>query len=491
MITMGALDQGLTLDELQPMVDAWRKASPEIAGTPTKEGWMEGGLWRDVENAAKKCLRTHARQEAAGCVFRYAGGMLVITLPSGRHLHYFRARITYVGKKQQIAYMGSDQKTKRWTELHTYGGKLCIIKGTPVLTDRGWVPIEAVTSLDLVWDGVEWVTQSGAVAKGVMDTIKAHGVRMTPDHEVLTVEGWKRASQSEGLDRAPCGLPDGYPLCRGERPQVTVGGNLYLREGSGPARYRVGEAGETGDHRFVWLPEESHDHQEADTTRAIETPSAPRLVEHAGPMLGTDASSLAPLRGPRDQSVPHLGRFIHGLLGRHGADIPARVDDRTEGQQRGLRARQLPMGDATGASQQSSHLDPDIGGRRADYGNGGPATAGGLSFDYLLQSAEVYDLLDCGPRHRFVVADENGQPLIVHNCENIVQALSRDILCDILLRLEGTYHPVMLVHDEGVFEEEIGHGSLEEVLVEMGRDVAFVPGLPLKGDGFENDFYMK
>ena len=126
MVTMGALEMGLTLEELQPMVDAWRRANPEIAGDLDEEGWPKGGLWRDVEKAAKRTIQTKRRHEAAGCIFRFAGGMLIITLPSGRHLHYVRAHIGKKpgAKKDNIAYWGVDQKTKRWGLLYTYGGKL-------------------------------------------------------------------------------------------------------------------------------------------------------------------------------------------------------------------------------------------------------------------------------------------------------------------------------------------------------------------------------
>lgn len=124
LIQMGALDMGLDLEELQPMVDAWRLANPEIAGVIGEDGWPEGGLWRDVESAAKKCIKTKRRQEVAGCIFRMGGGNLVITLPSGRHLHYVRAHMRLNGKKWSIAYWGVDQKTKRWGMIFTYGGKL-------------------------------------------------------------------------------------------------------------------------------------------------------------------------------------------------------------------------------------------------------------------------------------------------------------------------------------------------------------------------------
>lgn len=125
LVTMGALEMGLSFEELQPMVLAWRQTNPEIAGVENEEtGYWEGGLWRDVEKAAKTCLRTHARQEAAGCLFRYAGGGLVITLPSGRNLHYTGAHLAKKDSWTQIAYWGVDQKTKRWGLQYTYGGKL-------------------------------------------------------------------------------------------------------------------------------------------------------------------------------------------------------------------------------------------------------------------------------------------------------------------------------------------------------------------------------
>ena len=125
MINMGALEQGLTREELQPMVDAWRDASPEIAGTRNKRGYREGGIWAALEKAAKDCLRTKTRQEAGKCVFRFAGGKLVITMPSGRHLHYVRARLERDDKgREQITYWGVDQRTKRWGKQTTWGGKL-------------------------------------------------------------------------------------------------------------------------------------------------------------------------------------------------------------------------------------------------------------------------------------------------------------------------------------------------------------------------------
>jgi hypothetical protein len=73
----------------------------------------------------------------------------------------------------------------------------CISEGTEVLTDRGWVCIEGIKVSDKVHDGVEFVSHHGIVDKSVQGCIEIDGVYMTPDHEVLTDEGWVRAERCE------------------------------------------------------------------------------------------------------------------------------------------------------------------------------------------------------------------------------------------------------------------------------------------------------
>lgn len=146
-----------------------------------------------------------ARYEAGNLAFRFDAGWLRMLLPSGRYLCYPAAEIDDSGK---LSYEGVNQYTRKWTRLETYGGKLCVAKGTPVLTDKGWVPIERVTASEKVWDGEEWVQHKGLANQGVKRVIKAHGVWMTPDHEILTTKGWVRASQSKGLNRLACRIPD-------------------------------------------------------------------------------------------------------------------------------------------------------------------------------------------------------------------------------------------------------------------------------------------
>ena len=110
---------------------------------------------------------------------------------------------------------------------------------------------------------------------------------------------------------------------------------------------------------------------------------------------------------------------------------------------------------------------------------------------FILQAGRtepVYDIVNAGPRHRFVVKGET-EPIIVHNC---VQAIARDCLFESLSRLANAgYQTVFHVHDEVILDTPIGHGSLEEVTGIMGQPIPWAPGLPLKAAGFETEFYKK
>jgi hypothetical protein len=64
------------------------------------------------------------------------------------------------------------------------------------------MPIEQVGQDDLVWDGVEWVTHSGVVEQGDRETIDFGGVRVTPDHKVLTRAGWLASAETTHQEAA-------------------------------------------------------------------------------------------------------------------------------------------------------------------------------------------------------------------------------------------------------------------------------------------------
>lgn len=117
---MGALEMGLTEDELQPLVDAWRSSNPMVTA-----------LWWDVDRAVKTCVKERVNTDVHGIKFSYKSGFLFIELPSGRKLAYVKPRIgenKFGG--ESVTYEGVGA-TKKWERLESYGPKFVenIIQG--------------------------------------------------------------------------------------------------------------------------------------------------------------------------------------------------------------------------------------------------------------------------------------------------------------------------------------------------------------------------
>ncbi|MCI7077631.1 MAG: DNA polymerase [Veillonellaceae bacterium] len=109
---MGALEMGLSEDELQPLVNAWRNANPMITV-----------LWWEVDRAIKRTVKERVATEAGCLHFIYESGFLFIILPSGRRLAYVKPRmgINKFGS-ESVTYEGVGA-TKKWERLESYGPK--------------------------------------------------------------------------------------------------------------------------------------------------------------------------------------------------------------------------------------------------------------------------------------------------------------------------------------------------------------------------------
>ncbi len=110
---MGALEMGLTEEELPTLVKQWRDANPHI----TK-------LWWDVDAAAMTAFKEGTTERVGPIAFQRQSGMLFITLPSGRRLCYVKPRLVdnKFGRKS-LSYEGIGE-SKKWMRIETYGPKL-------------------------------------------------------------------------------------------------------------------------------------------------------------------------------------------------------------------------------------------------------------------------------------------------------------------------------------------------------------------------------
>ncbi len=90
-------------------------------------------MWHDYENAARYCLMTGKPKKVGPVTFEYRKPYMLIRLPSGRCMYYYKPRIETVVvkpkngepyKRKTLTYMGVSQTTKKWQRIPTHGGKL-------------------------------------------------------------------------------------------------------------------------------------------------------------------------------------------------------------------------------------------------------------------------------------------------------------------------------------------------------------------------------
>lgn len=497
---LSKMDKDSTLSEVEKktIVTKWREKNPGICL-----------LWIYVEKAAKQAIKTKKPVKLSryrGLVFEYDGKVLTIELPSGRKLFYQSPTFTTNKFGQEsIKYMGVDQETKKWGWVDSYGGKFvenCLAADTLALTYVGWKKIINVSKIDLLWDGVEWVSHEGLIDKGIKKTVNLNGVRLTPTHKILTTDGWKEASQSRGFNWSSIQQFDGSELSRIEREKIALASEMHLRKHESDTWIGI----EKIKNKILWMPQRTSDIRKTHNARLLEASDLRSVERDETKMLEPKAQSVSQLRGPRNNSVRSLVARFQQFQNRYATNLSAGIRYRAFRQQRGLQQTELCLGKQVGSKQQPQNkqenkyslggyeCEPSFCQNRNRFHNIKLQTVQGGSKRTTILSAgreePVYDLLNAGKRHRFTVLTENG-PLIVHNC---VQAIARDLLTSAMQELRKMNLPIVLhVHDEIVCEvpKESGESTLAVMREAMSKEVPWAIGLPLGADGYVTPFYKK
>ena len=115
LIQMGALQMGLSEEDLPDIVQRWRASNRRIVD-----------LWYAVENSAIKCVESGSPSFlSCGISFTRDSERMMITLPSGRRLFYTAPQLIPDDRGyKRLYFMGLNQSSKRWELTQTYGGKL-------------------------------------------------------------------------------------------------------------------------------------------------------------------------------------------------------------------------------------------------------------------------------------------------------------------------------------------------------------------------------
>jgi hypothetical protein len=308
---------------------------------------------------------------------------------------------------------------------------VCVAEGTPILTNSGWKPIESIELNDLVWDGVEFVDHDGVVCNGEREVTEVYGVSLTPDHEVLTTEGWKQA----------CQLDNTKKLNLGKR---SLTGQLFVSSvfdaDSGHVNAYDAEQNEKFLNDFsidfrkqcvgnVIAVDRSVDQRESiqnfpfGSIQDSLPQSITLLQEHKkrdGKFIKsgskTKRNSLSILLHSKDTTTKTLnliGATTHRDTCQETYDsLPIAKTVSIKGQRKILR------GDGFSTNVFKTRSENCIGSfgnpeNEAHYTSSQNSIVCQKASSEVLSVVKVYDILNCGPRRRFQAG-----PLILHNCTN-------------------------------------------------------------------------
>ena len=113
LISMGALDMGLSEDELPGLIDDWRTANPHIVQ-----------FWWDVEKAAMDTVKDHKERNVGRIGFQFYANTLWVVLPSRRKLAYIKPRLQPNRFGRMAMTFESLNAANKWSRGETYSGKL-------------------------------------------------------------------------------------------------------------------------------------------------------------------------------------------------------------------------------------------------------------------------------------------------------------------------------------------------------------------------------
>ena len=484
-INLGAKQFGIDVNvdekEAKRIVNLYREINHRV-----KDAWYQG---EDVLEAVRD---NEYYMYKPGFLELPVYGAQGIRLPSGLSIKYPKlARFKNEKGKEEWLYEG-----RRKVKNRIYGPKVlqnCLAEGTLVLTSDGWKPIETVDADDMVHDGVEFVFHGGKVFKSVQSCVTVDGVYMTPDHEVLTNEGWKVASQNPEPYRPKIWISNRDKTSAQRWKEAFLGVPLRLWE-SCSERWNKGYSRiQASGNAELRMYDSFTDKQKEYKTRDVKTSSISGMGQHEGQVPELSAPSIQKLWGAWDRSVRQMEALIREFLGGYGTYISARVGVGSYRQQRELHSRELSVGRSSHKHNEQEVLDT-VGYSKTICGIWDRAhntvqqvkswlASGALVRQTRLheQKRKVYDILDCGPRNRFVVLGSRG-PFIVHNC---TQSVARCVMGEAMARINKKYPIKISVHDSCyvVVPEDEAQAAYDFMMAEMTKSPVWAPGLPLAAEG--------
>lgn len=443
-----------------------------------------------------------------------------IKMPSGYTIRYPGLRAEKVEGSRRLQYYFDRVKGKSTIKTKVYGGAItenCIAKGTLVYTDSGWKPIETIRLSDKVYDGIDFVSHSGLVQKGIQPCIVVDGVWMTSDHKLLSEDGWYAAKETDvrRLRRCELRLPKrrrsnspqlqghNWAALRETRSRAAIifaswkmalANALRLRSYSGEGNLRANQSYRSRNDAYVSGLRESF-FEEQDAYSWYDGSSALRsMALYEAALSMPHISSISSVWRSGYNYLRQMERLVREFLCRYGAYIQTRSCNRPYRQQWELLSGELPLDNIQSKWTQSCrsicrhrysrafqcyrHISVDhrvqdtarMANRNVSYSSKLEQRKAETFQITGTVSKEVFDILDCGPRHRFVIAGAHG-PIIAHNC---CQSLAFQLLMWQACRMaEHGIHLHGNIHDS--FAAIVPDSEVEHTIQVMTECMSSVP----------------
>jgi hypothetical protein len=470
----------LTENKARTDIEGYRRANPLLQK-----------LWSDLADAFKFAI-----YEPPGRIFpagkiafqKDVHGTVWMLLPSGRAVPHYSAHITHTG---EMAFFRG--KFGAMLRQKAFGGSLleisCLAGETEVLTDAGLKRIDSVSDNDRVWDGYEWVSHGGLICQGSKAVVVVCGTHVTPDHLILcsekdSMQTWRAAgalSRSElklAIGLAMSSLPDGSRVTRGVGSAWTFLLNAIV------AVQKKLNAAVTFAMRVSQAAQSALEIHSTGCTPL--TPAA--IWGWPGQCISDSHASYRTLfRGAQTQ-IHEAGRITavaEFLSFGCGASKAAR--EILSSMLRHCRTLTTPLlkwiGKTTTGIMNRETFNLLVAKQTCSIAE---------KSKILKQSVPVYDLLDCGPRNRFMIRTRAGHFLLVHNC----QSMTRDLITAAEADIENELPDVLLLLDVydsilALARQEVAAERSAQMRAIMKRSRSWTTGLPLDCEGYEGKRYSK
>jgi hypothetical protein len=294
----------------------------------------------------------------------------------------------------------------------------CFSGSTLVLTQRrGYIPLDTVTTDDLLWDGVEWVQHKGLLDRGVRPVVDVAGIKVTPDHLIRTGETWTPAQQvatsenilsqalATGSESLPCLEQSARRAarCRSTWSACSVLAVRRLTSSTTTICERAAALGATLAPRNRRA---TGGRNTTDTRRSFQTKATAVVSSGASLLASTVATTLKTLA---TRIMVGAGSKFTTLGARIAPPSSPILRALTAGISLRLNSTGLMSIGATNPAISVSSPIATTARTNGAYAN--------FSSGWLISKprTRVYDIYSAGSRNRFTVLSDRG-PILVHNC---------------------------------------------------------------------------